>query len=55
MKKYITYEQPFEGRVFNENQLHEVYRNMADKNEYPTFKIWKSDMLKSGVFEIVSK
>lgn len=55
MKKYITYEQPFEGRVFNENQLYKVYCDMVDKNEYPTFDIWKTDMLKSGVFEIICK
>lgn len=55
MKKYITYEQPLEGRIFNEKQLYEVYCDMADKNEYSTFDIWKIDMLKSGVFEIISK
>lgn len=53
MKKYITYEQPLEGRTFTEKQMHEVYRDMADKKEYPAFEIWMIDMLKSGVFKEV--
>lgn len=53
MKLYITYEEPFENRKFNSNQIKEVYRDMADKAEYPDFECWISDMLKSGVFEEV--
>ena len=53
MIKYVTYEEPLQGHTFTENQMHEVYRNMADKQEYPTFDIWFADMLKSGVFEEV--
>lgn len=53
MKIYITYEEPFKNRCFTEKQMHEVYRDLADKTEYPTFDIWFSDMLKSGVFERV--
>ena len=45
MKLYITYEEPFANRKFNSNQIKEVYRDMADKAEYPSF-----DMLKSGIF-----
>lgn len=52
-KRYITYEEPFEGRSFTLKQMHEVYRDMADKTEYPDFKCWFTDMLKSGVFEEV--
>jgi hypothetical protein len=48
---YVTYEEPLKGRVFGEKQIHEVYRDMADKTEYPDFETWKADMLKSGVFE----
>lgn len=55
MKKYITYEQPFVGRTFTEKQMHEVYRDLADKEEYASFDIWLHDMLKSGVFEIICK
>lgn len=48
---YITYEEPLKGRTFTEEQLQEVYRDMADKAEYADFECWISDMLKSGVFE----
>ena len=50
---YITYEEPLKDRCFTESQIKEVYKALADKNEYPTFDIWFSDMLKSGVFEQV--
>lgn len=53
MKLYTTYEEPLKGRTFTEKQMHEVYRDLADKGEYPDFEIWLSDMLKSGVFEEV--
>ena len=49
--KYITYEEPLKGKIFTEKQMHEVYRDLADKKEYPDYEIWKTDMLKSGVFE----
>ncbi len=48
---YITYEEPLKGKCFTEKQMHEVYRDLADKAEYPDFECWKADMLKSGVFE----
>lgn len=51
---YVTYESPLENRCFTESQMHEVYRDLADKTEYPTFDIWFADMLKSGVFERVT-
>ena len=51
--KYITYEEPLKGKTFTEKQMHEVYRDLADKTEYPDFECWKTDMLKSGVFEEV--
>lgn len=53
MKKYITYEDPLQGRIFTEEQMYEVYRDLADKKEYPGFESWFTDMLKSGVFEEV--
>lgn len=34
LKKYITYEEPLEGKSFTINQLHEVYRDLVDKEEY---------------------
>ena len=45
--RYISYEEPLI------NQLHEVYRDLADKKEYPDFDCWFTDMLKSGVFETI--
>ena len=51
MKLYTTYEEPLNGRVFAEKQMKEVYRDLADKNEYPNFEDWLFDMLRSGVFE----
>jgi hypothetical protein len=53
MKKYITYEDPLQGRIFTEKQMHEVYRDLTDKTEYPDFECWFTDMLRSGVFEEV--
>lgn len=50
---YVTHEEPFKGRWFSECQMHEVYRDMADKVEYPDYECWKADMLKSGVFQRV--
>lgn len=52
-RKFITYEEPLKDRTFTEKQMQEVYRDLADKNEYPDFECWFSDMLKSGVFEEV--
>ena len=49
--KYITYEEPLKGKIFTEKQMHEVYRDLADKAEDPDFECWKIDMLKSGIFE----
>ena len=40
MKKYITYEDPLQGRIFTEKQMYEVYRDLADKKEYPGFESW---------------
>ena len=51
---YITYEQPLSGQVFTHKQIHEVYRDMADRIEYPSFDAWMADMLKSGVFETIN-
>lgn len=35
---YITYEEPLKCKTFTEKQMHEVYRNMVDKTEYPDFE-----------------
>lgn len=52
---FITYEEPFQGREFSYNQMKEVYRDLADKEEYKTFDIWLDDMLRSGIFIILKK
>lgn len=51
LKMYISYEEPFNSRSFTSSQMKEVYRDLADKEEYPDFITWLYDMLKSGVFE----
>ena len=51
MPKYITYEEPLQGRTFTARQMKEVYRDLADRTEYPDYECWLADMLKSGVFE----
>ena len=53
MKKYMTYEEPLQERIFTEKQMYEVYRDLANKAEYPDFECWFTDMLRSGVFEEV--
>lgn len=53
MKKYITYEEPFEKQTFTEKQMKKIYCDEVDKNEYQDFESWLFDMLKSGVFEEV--
>ena len=52
---YVSYEQPFEGKAFTSLQMHDVYRDMADKTEYQDFETWLYDMIKSGVFRIITK
>ena len=51
MRTFITYEEPLKNRTFTIEQIQEVYRDLADKKEYPDFECWLADMLKSGVFE----
>nr|DAR97993.1 MAG TPA: hypothetical protein [Bacteriophage sp.] len=48
---YVTYEEPLKDKIFTENQLNKVYRDLTGKAEYPDFECWKTDMLKSGIFE----
>lgn len=49
--KYVTYEEPLNGKTFTENQLYKDYKDLVNKTEYPDFECWKTGMLKSGVFE----
>lgn len=55
LKIYISYEEPFNGKAFTSSQMHEVYRDSVDKTEYQDFESWLYDMIKSGVFRIVTK
>lgn len=50
---YITYEEPFKGKTFSEEEMKKIYLKEVDKNEYSTYNYWLTDMLKSGVFEKV--
>lgn len=54
-RTFTTYEEPLKGRTFTEKQMKEIYRDMADRKEYPDFSIWLADMVKSGVFEEVKQ
>lgn len=55
LKMYIGYEEPFNGKAFTSNQMHEVYRDLVDKTEYQDFEAWLYDMLKSSVFRVITK
>ena len=55
LKIYISYEEPFNGKAFTSSQMHEVYRDSVDKTEYQDFESWLYDMIKSGVFRIITK
>ena len=55
MKRYITYEEPYAGQVFDEFGMKRIYVTDIDKKEYPHFDGWLWDMLRSGVFEEVKE
>lgn len=54
LKMYISYEDPFNGKAFTSSQMKEVYRDIVDKTEYQDFESWLYDMIKSGIFRIVT-
>lgn len=49
-ERFITYEEPYRGRLFTKKELQKLYNTEVDKREYPEFDVWIYDMLKSGVF-----
>ena len=49
-ERFITYEEPYKGKVFTKKELQQLYSTNVDKSEYPEFDVWFYDMLKSGVF-----
>ena len=55
LKMYISYDEPFHGKAFTSNQMHEVYRDLVDKTEYQDFESWLYDMIKSDIFHIIAK
>lgn len=48
--RYVSYENEIKGR-YTERKMFYLYSNSVDKKEYPTYRSWKADMLKSGIFE----
>lgn len=50
-KKYINYEEPFEGKSFTLKQMRGIYKKLVEKKEYQDFEAWLLDMVRSGVFE----
>lgn len=46
LKKYITYEEPLEGKSFTINQLHEVYRDLVDKETIILIRWFGNEPLK---------
>lgn len=55
MKRYITYEEPYAGQIFDESDMERIYATDVDKKEYPYFDGWLWDMLRSGVFEEIKE
>ena len=53
MKKYVSYEEGSQGK-YTEEEMKEFYKSEIGKEEYQDFEEWKTDMLKSGVFEYLS-
>ena len=55
MKRYITYEEPYAGQVFDESGMERIYATDVDKEEYPHFDGWLWIMLRNGVFEEIKE
>ena len=55
MKRYITYEEPYAGQIFDEAGMERIYATDVDKKEYPYFDGWLWDMLRSSVFEEIKE
>ena len=55
MKRYITYEEPYAGQIFDESGMKNIYVTDVDKEEYAFFDFWLWDMLRSGVFEEIKE
>lgn len=55
MKRYITYEEPYAGQIFDEAGMERIYATDVDKEEYAFFDFWLWDMLRSSVFEEIKE
>ena len=55
MKRYITYEEPYAGQIFDESDMENIYATSVAVEEYDSFDGWLWDMLRSGVFEEIKE
>lgn len=55
MKRYITYEEPYAGQIFDEFGMERIYTTDVNKEEYAFFDFWLWNMLRSGVFEEIKE
>lgn len=55
MKRYVTYEEPYAGQIFDEAGMERIYATDVDKEEYAFFDFWLWDMLRSSVFEEIKE
>lgn len=55
MKRYITYEEPYAGQIFDESDMENIYATSVAVEEYDSFDGWLWNMLRSGVFEEIKE
>lgn len=55
MKRYITYEEPYAGQIFDESDMENIYATSVAVEEYDSFDGWLWDMLRSSVFEEIKE
>lgn len=55
MKRYIAYEEPYAGQIFDESDMENIYATSVAVEEYDSFDGWLWDMLRSGVFEEIKE
>lgn len=55
MKRYVTYEEPYAGQIFDESDMENIYATSVATEEYDSFDGWLLDMLRSSVFEEIKE
>lgn len=55
MKRYVTYEEPYAGQIFDESDMENIYATSVAVEEYDSFDGWLWDMLRSSVFEEIKE